>query len=140
MPKKIAFYTAGYHQQRGAIPPNAVNIARRASNRWTSEGTGRSIGCLMPLAAVFAAAKRPGGDWKAEYTRQLQAAYRSGKLSAAVAKLKDGDVLMCWEKDARDCHRLIAAEFITTHFPQVRYLGEYWEVMRKPKDPRLSYW
>lgn len=131
--KRRTFYTAGYHQSRDELPAQAVNIACRPSERWRQEGTGRSLGCLYPNRAVWAASKS-GGDWKAAYMRQLAEALDDGTLQRAVATIEHGDVLMCWEYDPRQCHRLVAAEFIAQSFPdQLVYGGEYWDVQAARK-------
>jgi len=127
-------YTAGYLQSKSVrdsiVYP--VNIARSAPGDFE----GATIPALAPSKATFAAAKGENGlDWKALYVAGLAAMEDSGKLKQVVGSLRDGMVLMCWEDDAKECHRLLAAEFIAARFKGVVYDGEWKD---QPYEKRAS--
>lgn len=119
----MTIYTAGY-AHRKTLPPQAVNVARWTP-KWVDESRMLHIRCLAPNNEVWRLGKN-GGDWKAAYRRQLHGLAQRGDLADAMARLPDGAVLMCWEEDANDCHRLLAAKVIAElSAGRVVYGGEY---------------
>lgn len=123
----LTIWTAGYHQSKQHLPPGAVSIATSVPGHFKGRENLRHAKLLAPDRRTWVLSQEEGGDWKASYVRHLNRLLESGKLAKVVAGLKDGDCLMCWEWRARDCHRLIAANFIAKHFPHVTYAGEWWD-------------
>ena len=122
--KPIEIYTAGYHNWRTSMPPQAVNIARRPSQLWQRVGSGRHIRLLYPNNDVRVAHHR-GDNWKALYNEQMNRLIETDRILMALALLQDQDVLMCWEISANQCHRQTAASFLATISKgRVAYMGD----------------
>lgn len=121
----MTILTYGYSRcRKRELPPGAVNIARWTPE-WVNDDQILQAPKLAPSQHVWKLSK-DGGDWKAEYMRQLGGLFKSGQLGTVLHGLPDRAVLMCWEPDPNDCHRVLAARFMVDTFsPHVLYGGEW---------------
>src|SRR5438552_11273198 len=60
----------------------------------------------------FVRRKEFKGDWRTDYLEQLKGMLADGSLQAALDRIPDGAVLLCWERDHCECHRKVLAEFL----------------------------
>ena len=88
---------------------------------------------MLALAPTRPMLKLNEPDYRKVYAEQILA-HLSPK--GVVAGLKDGDVLLCWEKDGDFCHRHIVADWLREQGHEVE---EYTSVHRgnKPATPGL---
>lgn len=127
-------WTACYSRAR-TIPPEFTQVrTSRGVPRWWTPARRVDAMPLAPNAAVFAAAK---ADWQAAYRRQLDDLYRTGVLERVVASLPDNAVLLCFEVDARECHRSILAAYLVEKGLAV--VKEYVAAPAEPQEPNAQF-
>jgi len=87
--------------------PRAVSIARYAPRWW---GKGRRFIQLAPSAALLQAAK-DGLLWP-EYVRRYNKEVLSILDPASIYAELQNSILICYERDPRECHRSLVASWI----------------------------
>jgi uncharacterized protein YeaO (DUF488 family) len=66
--------------------------------------------CLAPKGYML---KLAGAEYEEAYEKVLRAAFKGGVIKRLVDQgEKENIVLLCWEIDRTNCHRLIVANFI----------------------------
>lgn len=94
--------------------PNALSIALYAPRWW---GKGRRYPALAPTEKMLKQAKESGTIYsKQEYFDLLK--FRGLDPAILYAELKD-NILCCWEKTGKPCHRRYAAEWFEANLPGV---------------------
>jgi hypothetical protein len=107
-----ALMTSYFASRKHATLP-AVSIASYAP-KWWKPARGR----LTEPSLVwrhFRTRKAFEGDWREDYRDQLAGMLEDGSLQAALDRMPEGAVMLCWEKDPATCHRTVLANFLTSH-------------------------
>lgn len=103
------------YQKSGLLPDDLVQvqISRKAPYHWMAKRKGM-VWEFAPNDAVWAAYKaRPTEDlWRPAYVKQLEFLADSGRLVRLIDWLDDGSVMLCWEANHEECHRLELARFL----------------------------
>lgn len=110
-------YTSYYAMQSGNPKSKSISLYPPT---WYY---GRHCAPFTPPTAAFAAYKK-GYMPKEEYFECVMNKYR--KLSDSVLEriVHEGDVYLCYEKDANSCHRSVLAEFLREKGYEVEELRE----------------
>lgn len=100
---------------------NATHPQAKSISRWTPKWfKGPSIPLLAPCAEILEAYKSTG-DKEHLYEAYLERLNEIG-IERVRNVLRDGDILLCYEKSDDFCHRHVLAWFLTQHGVEVEEL------------------
>lgn len=103
---------------KNANNPNAVSISVSVPD-WYHGRQNRLVAPGWSLVSSY----KDGKVTEEEYTEAYRAMLDKLGERLILASLKDGDVLLCWEKPTDFCHRHVLAQWLREHGHTVSELG-----------------
>jgi len=111
----MKLYTSSFHKNMGH--PHAVSIARYPPRTFF----GTCLPCLAPAQALLTA-YRDGRADKRTYTKRFARQLSRLRFPEVIDRLRDGDVLLCYEVPGQFCHRHLVADWLREHGIRVEEL------------------